>query len=197
MKFPIMPGLLLWGAASFGCLAALASYKSEPGAQGVSIRRWPAGSAIRREAGRPTLVLFLHPRCPCTRVSVDELISILSRAPNRADLQVAFYTPSEADDDWADTGARRLIAGLPGVTVHRDGDGVEARRFGAATSGHVLLYDSSGRLRFSGGITGARGHAGDNPGKRAVLDSLLGREAGLESAPVYGCAILEDGEVTP
>jgi hypothetical protein len=66
------------------------------------------------------------------------------------------------------------------VTVVRDDSGREAGRFGAATLGQTLLYDADGSLLFSGGITAARGHAGDNAG-RSELVSLLNR--GL-SAPV-------------
>ena len=50
----------------------------------------------------------------------------------------------------------------------RDDDGAEARRFGAETSGQTLLYDARGALAFSGGITGARGHAGDNAGRASL-----------------------------
>ena len=62
----------------------------------------------------------------------------------------------------------------------RDDDGAEARRFGAETSGQTLLYDEHGALLFSGGITGARGHAGDNAG-RASLVALLNRGSGRSS----------------
>jgi hypothetical protein len=61
------------------------------------------------------------------------------------------------------------------VTVVRDDDGREARRFGVEASGETLLYDADGSLLFSGGITAARGHAGDNAG-RTELVSLLNHE---------------------
>ena len=56
----------------------------------------------------------------------------------------------------------RSAAAIPGVTVHVDHDGGEARRFGAETSGFVVLYDAHGELLFAGGITTGRGQAGDN-----------------------------------
>ena len=46
--------------------------------------------------------------------------------------------------------------------------GAEANLFGAATSGQTMVYDPGGRLRFSGGITAARGHYGDNVGVSAI-----------------------------
>ncbi len=69
-------------------------------------------------------------------------------------------------------------------------DGDEARRFGAATSGHVMLYDAAGRLHFSGGITPARGHEGDSLGRDAVIDLIEAyRSAGRRCSPVFGCPL--------
>jgi len=77
------------------------------------------------------------------------------------------------------------------VQVMRDDDGVEAARFGAATSGQVILYDRDGGLLFTGGITASRGHAGDNDGRNAIV-SLLGRgRETRHSSPVFGCSLLE------
>jgi hypothetical protein len=78
---------------------------------------------------------------------------------------------------------------LPGATVLRDDEGIEARRFGAMTSGQTLLYDGGGRLVFSGGITGARGHAGENAGRNAVIALLNGRPAGQDETWVFGCSL--------
>lgn len=44
------------------------------------------------------------------------------------------------------------------------------RRFGAYTSGQVMLYDTDRRLAFNGGITGSRGHEGNNKGRQAITD---------------------------
>jgi glyoxylase-like metal-dependent hydrolase (beta-lactamase superfamily II) len=43
------------------------------------------------------------------------------------------------------------------------------------TSGHVLVYDRSGKLLFSGGIAGARGQEGDNTGSAAASELSLGK----------------------
>ena len=57
---------------------------------------------------------------------------------------------------WARTGLWDQAEAIPGVRIWTDVGAVEARRFGAATSGLVLVYDASGRLVFQGGITPAR-----------------------------------------
>ena len=69
------------------------------------------------------------------------------------------------------------------------------------TSGQVLLYQPSGRLAFSGGITPARGHSGDNPGSDAVL-SLVRREARqADGVPVtcrvFGCPLFDNPVIAP
>ena len=72
-----------------------------------------------------------------------------------------------------------------------DPEGREARLFGAAASGAVALYDTHGILAFSGGITGARGHSGDNAGRSAVVALLTGRRPERARTFVFGCDLLE------
>ena len=64
-----------------------------------------------------------------------------------------FLKPKQSGSEWEDTELRRSVAAIPSVMVLSDVDGAEARRFGAETSGHTLLFDRDGRLLFSGGIT--------------------------------------------
>ena len=83
-----------------------------------------------------------------------------------------------------------MAAAIPGVRVLADGDGAAAAVFGAATSGHVLFYDAAGALRFSGGITAARGHQGPSAGGEAILTAMRGGEPGRERALTFGCSLL-------
>jgi hypothetical protein len=79
------------------------------------------------------------------------------------------------------------------VSVVRDDDGVEARAFGAATSGQTLLYDRNGRQQFSGGITGSRAHQGDNAGRQSLLALLNGGHNVRTGTNVYGCPLFASG----
>lgn len=81
---------------------------------------------------------------------------------------------------------------MKGVKMVDDVEGKEAARFGAETSGHVMLYDKASRLIFSGGITGARGRIGDNPGARAVIAHLMGNSNERAGSPTFGCLIREE-----
>lgn len=67
----------------------------------------------------------------------------------------------------------------------------EARRFGARTSGFVVVYDAVGALRFSGGITVTRGHIGHNLGHVLVDELVHGLRNGTFQTPVFGCSLEE------
>jgi hypothetical protein len=134
--------------------------------------------------------MLAHPRCACTRASVEELSRLMARLRGRLEARVLFFQPASAPDGWSKTDLWRAAAAIPGVEIRRDAGGVEARRFGAETSGQVLLYDAVGRLLFSGGITALRGHAGDNAGSRAIAALLTRTEPGPAASPVLGCALL-------
>lgn len=73
----------------------------------------------------------------------------------------------------------------------RVGDGRrEAERLGVKTSGQVLVYDSTGALLFSGGVTRGRGERGESKGATS-LRALLTQAAVTDaiSSPVYGCEL--------
>jgi hypothetical protein len=57
------------------------------------------------------------------------------------------------------------------------------------TSGQTVLYDNEGALLFSGGITGARGHAGDNAGRTSLVELLNRGAAGRSRTSVFGCPL--------
>lgn len=170
-------------------MAGLWSYEMTPGGAQGSPPLWPADSRVPRAAGRYALVLAVHPRCPCSRASLGELDRLMSRLQGRLSVFVLFYRPAGFASGWEKTDLWRSAAAIPGVTPLADDDAVEARRFGALTSGHTLLYGPDGRLLFSGGITSSRGHFGDNAGQDAVYSLARGKQAKIRQTPVYGCSL--------
>jgi hypothetical protein len=171
----------------------LMAYENTPGAGALAPRRWPAQSRLAPADDRLTLVLLAHPQCPCTRASMAELAEILARAELRPKTYVLFLRPAGFADGWEKTDLWQRAAALPGATLVRDDDGVEARRFGAETSGQTLLYDSRGTLIFSGGITGARGQVGDNAGQAALIDLLSRSGRDHSGTSVFGCPLFNQG----
>ena len=139
----------------------------------------------------PTLVMAVHPQCPCTRASLAELALIMARLKGRLRAHVLFLLPGGTDSTWAEGGMWSTAAAIPGVTPHLDADGVEASRFGVETSGHTLLYDRDGALLFSGGITPSRGHEGDSVGRSAIVSLVEDGSSPLKVTVVYGCALHE------
>lgn len=186
-------------------LGLLTIYANRPGDHGEPLGAWPRDSAIARSETKFTLVVFAHPKCPCTRATLSELSWILSRCRSQVDCHLYFFQPDGAGPDWTTTSQWRQAELIRGVTLHRDPESLWARRFGVHTSGHVLLYDKQGRLKFEGGITPARGHTGDNRGRTALWSCINlpppeGRRAedsalGVDSNCVFGCP-LHTGDAT-
>lgn len=181
--------VILWLGSATGGLWILWAYDNKPGTAANPSARWPATSRLAPAADGPTLVLFAHPQCSCSPASLSELAEVLARAEARPRTYVVFLKPSSVADGWERTALWRQAERLQNVTVIRDDDGREAQQFGVATSGQTFLYDSRGVLQFSGGITSARGHTGDNAG-RAALTSLLNRlETSHPRTNVFGCPL--------
>jgi len=173
---------LLWG------------YESTPGAAAATPGRWPADSRIEPDADRATLVMLAHPHCPCTRASIGELARLMTQAQGRVTAYVLFVRPRGFSDEWVRSELWASAEAIPGVTPVLDDGGVEAGRFHAATSGQTALYGADGNLLFSGGITSARGHEGDNAGRAAVVSLLTSDGADERGTPVYGCPLFARNE---
>jgi len=170
---------------------ALWRYASSAGDSGKAPASWPAASALVRSATGKTLVMFAHPQCPCTQASLGELALLMARSGSGLDAYVVFLEPDGVSDEWTHTSRVEEAACIPGVTVFFDKNGREARVFGAATSGQTDLYDAGGRLLFSGGITAARGHSGDNAGRDAIVEWASTGAARRTCTPVFGCALAD------
>ncbi len=179
----------LWLVTVGSIMVGLIGYANSPGRSPAPPPCWPVESQIPRDASRPTLVLFAHPRCPCTRSSLGELEVLMGRCQARLSARVLFLKPVNTPDNWTKTELWRKASAIPGVSVHGDDSGAEARRFHSETSGQALLYAPDGRLVFQGGITLSRGHSGDNPGRSAIMAWVLGRGSDAFKTPVFGCPL--------
>ena len=186
--------IILWIALVCCGFIVLFAYSSAPGTPGDPPRIWPAGSRLPRIEGRQTLLLFAHPRCPCSRASIYEFEKILSRTKAELNAVIVFIKPSGVEADWEKWDPWQRTQSIPGVQVFTDDGGAEALRFKAFTSGQALLYDPESRLRFQGGITASRGHEGDNEGKNAILSLLNGSIPTHSPTAVFGCPLRREQE---
>ena len=189
-------GALVWGVAAIGFWTWTAQYEfaTQPGTELVSPVLWPADTRLVLSGDRPTLLFFMHPRCPCTRASVRELERTLARASlpgsRQPDLIVVAALPPDAGSEWRDTDTLRSAAKLPRAETFWDTSGIESSRFGVTTSGTIKLFDPSGQLLYSGGITMSRGHEGDSAGGDRLCAALTGTSpVPADSTPVFGCQL--------
>jgi hypothetical protein len=182
----------LWLAACAAGLWVVWSWDNKPGESAQAQARWPAGSTLTRDPAGPTLLMLVHPQCTCSRASLTELAELLARARPRPKTFVLFLKPAGVADGWERSDLWQTASGLAGVTVVLDDQGALAARFGAATSGQTFLYDARGALQFSGGITGARAHAGDNAGRSSLVALLNASSApAVSRTSVFGCPLFD------
>lgn len=186
--------VLVWAVTIAGGAGYLAAHGARAGDAGPSptvLGPWRETLGLGGDSW--TVVMAAHPRCPCTRASADELERALAGATERRELVILVFRPEAgaATDHagFADTPTLRRLASLAGARVVADPGGHLAGRLGALTSGHTLVYDPSGRLRFAGGLTPSRAHVGPNTGSAAVRALLRAEPAGAADAPVYGCPL--------
>lgn len=185
--------VVAWGLVMFAGFKVLEHYAHAPGSKGVAAARWPANDLIQLASDRPTLVLFAHPKCPCSRASLHELDTLMARVGGEARLKtyVVFVEPKGWTDAQTKSNLWQIATRTVGVETLIDPLGRAAQRFGALTSGHVFLYSARGKLVFSGGITASRGHEGDNAGLAAAAGYVLSGKTALRSSHVFGCALFD------
>lgn len=70
--------IALWLAAVGGVWFAMLSYQRTPGKSAQAAQLRPCGSALKFHPGQSMLVMFAHPRCPCTSASLEELKAIVA-----------------------------------------------------------------------------------------------------------------------
>ena len=203
----LLTGWLASTATGFGLLWR---YETTPGVLArPSQLAWTSPNArLPLNSWQDTLVLFIHPRCPCSRATLAELADLMRDRTDRLSALAYFVRPADVLPGWEKGELWQTAAAIPGVSVACDADGRLATLWGATTSGHALLFAPDGALRFSGGLTMARGHVGDNVGCEtvaALVDSSpasprthpaltitrpLLMETVYPQTPVYGCPLL-------
>jgi hypothetical protein len=186
---------LIWALTLGANLWRVEQVENTPGAAS-SARGWSADAALKLATDHDTLVMFVHPQCPCTDASVQELAEVMTNCRGQLAAAVVFFRPTRESDGWAKTRSWEAARAIPGVETLIDPGGALARQFDAKTSGQVFVYEPSGRLLFSGGITDSRGMAGDNAGASAIVELVRGEPKAFAELPVrtrvFGCAILEE-----
>ncbi|HEX8248465.1 MAG TPA: hypothetical protein VF599_09860 [Pyrinomonadaceae bacterium] len=190
MKFLLFLSTILWLSLAVGGVFYLAQYGNTSIEIDVSYpTAFPPESRIERDGGRPILIFFAHPKCPCTRASLRELSRLMTSVDGKLQAYVVFIKPKGESEKWTETDLRANAEAIPNVRVVIDEDERETRIFGAQTSGLILLYDRNGNLRFNGGITASRGHEGDNAGRGAIFEIITEDDFKTAKTSVFGCPL--------
>jgi hypothetical protein len=187
-------GLVGWVSVIIFGWTLLSQYANTPGQSHVPPSHWPSQSVIPRTSELPTLLIFLHPRCPCSRATVAQLSIIMTRAQNKVKTHVIFVKPPNFSQEEVKTDLWNSAIHIPGVHAMIDENEQEAKRFNVEVSGQVLLYDAQGQLVFSGGITSSRGHQGDNDGQDAIIAFLTEGKVLRTHTPFFGCRVFRSQE---
>jgi hypothetical protein len=186
----VIAASVLWGACVLTGFAVLGAEQFTPVPASTLVTDFPRDSKLVLATDKPTLVLFLHPHCPCSRATLSELERLQVQTQDKIAVTIVFTIPPGTPAGWEKGDLLDRAHAISHAQVCLDANGAAARRFGVNGSGHTLLYAPTGQLLFSGGITAARGEEGDNPGETAVADFVLHGRADLTRTPVFGCQLL-------
>ena len=190
-------GVVMWFIIIIFGLKVLFQYENAPGISANPPLKWPQNTGLQRNPSMFTLVLLAHPKCPCTKASIGELDLIMASCKNKLTTYVLFFKPKDFPEEWVKTDLWEIASSIPGVIVKIDESGKEASYFHAVTSGQAVLYDPDGILQFSGGITGSRGHSGDNAGRSAVISVINQGVVKQKKTFVFGCSIFGSPDKHP
>lgn len=190
--FWLSGAIIIWIALIVGGFYFLHSYNARPGEAATAPAVWPQNEVIARAEGEQTLLIFLHPMCPCSRATIAELEDILAAHGKNMHPIFVMMTSDKEDKEWRHSSLTRSAEAIPGGSVIQSKSEYLEKLFSVYTSGQILLYDAAGKLVFSGGITTSRGEQGENPGSVQLVKILSHLPAqSFVQSPVYGCPLSE------
>lgn len=195
ISFPRRIQLLsaVWISCILAGMVSVLNYSSAPGAAAKPPRSWPTTAKLSPHPSRPTLIMFVHPHCPCSMASINELSRLAARTRDRLEIIAIFVIPPGCPPNWHHSALWDSARSIPGVRAVADEDARICSQFHVTTSGHCLVYNPQNSLIFSGGITAGRGHEGDSTGQTMISDCVREfKEEGLSECATFGCQLTTD-----
>jgi hypothetical protein len=196
----LTPILLVWGLMVAGGYFLITQYSGTPGERIAPPTRFPVDIQLKVQKDRPTLLVFIHPHCPCSNATLSELERLLADVKVPLSTVLLLGCPESERNTWTQSPLAKRCRLMSNASVVIDLNGELATHFNATTSGDCLLYSKEGALQFHGGITSGRGHEGESLGRVAIRKRLSGRDSGYQQTPVFGCELVGDssvGEASP
>src|SRR5262245_23838205 len=89
-----------WALAIVIGFWSLVKYEVSPGRAAAAGIDWPSTGELVLAHGQPTLIMAVHPECPCSKASMEDLAELVARYPNRLNCYILFVPvgPITADD---------------------------------------------------------------------------------------------------
>jgi hypothetical protein len=181
--------LIFWIVIVAAGVGTLAVYSQTPGPADAPPVMGGFGQRSASAKSHWSLIIGIHPKCPCTLATISELQRIMRQCAGTLSCSVVAFVPTNAPGNWTDTESVRQAREIPGVEVVNDVGGSKLTHLGIQTSGAAVLYDSTGTPRFHGGITPSRGHEGVNIGSETICALINGQQPFVADTPVFGCRI--------
>lgn len=198
-KVIIASAVTIWISICAFLTAQLVEFGTKPGEQALVMNNFPAASKLKLANGKFTIVAFLHPQCPCSKASVAELEELMEKCGQNANAYALFLKPVGCLEKFAKSDLFEQTSKIKNVQSIVDENGQEADIFGSRTSGQMMVYNPEGHLVFSGGITSARGHFGENRGLDAAIQSISEQKKPTPNTfnctDVYGCPLFASNTV--
>ncbi|GIX00102.1 MAG: hypothetical protein KatS3mg111_3434 [Pirellulaceae bacterium] len=139
------------------------------------------------------VLVFVHPKCPCSMATIDNLGRLLPRCPANYAVTAIVFVPEGKDKEWAtETATFAALERLPHTRIEFDTGGTRIRQWNVRRSGHVIVKAPDGSVAFSGGITLERGHAGESLGTVSMMRVLMQQSPPARAVPVFGCTFSLD-----
>jgi len=141
---------------------------------------------------KPTLFVFLHPECPCSEATVEELARISERCEGELKIFGIFSDYPTLPQPAGRSRLWNKLESILGARSLLDEDAHLRHSFHAATSGECFLLDTDGHVIYHGGITSSRGHSGPSIGGDAIISFFNAGNISTVTAPVFGCTLDND-----
>ena len=179
---------VIWLLATIVGFAHLHAYANTPFPIRGTASSWPAHSRLTAGLDKPTVVVFLHPYCPCSKATVSALQELADHYGSSVQFDAVFVRPKGVGAGWEHSDLYATCRQDKAITTFVDDLGVEAKDFGAMASGQAYVFDAHGQIALAGGLTPARGEVWTDRQRDLIVEALQGHR-GIRT-PTFGCALL-------
>lgn len=152
----------------------------------IPVQKWLAEAGLQA-SGRPVLVHFLNPDCPCSRFNLEHLRKLHAQFGDRVFFVAAVQSNHSKGD--LDAAIKKLDLGMP---LFLDRGGRRAAEAGVYSTPQAVVVGADGRLAYRGNYNTSR-YCTDPRTEfvRIALERLVGDHAAPPppNMPAYGCQL--------